>query len=121
MCVGVAVQPPRGCRIGSAHQPLGVTAVAAAELAMATTATTAAPYMLASLDGMECGYRRTWTCSRLLETRVYVSKVSHPWKGTRTRVGSELHSQFEEEPVENPVGTVKSLNELRAKPWDTIG
>ncbi|GJS73791.1 hypothetical protein Tco_0706632 [Tanacetum coccineum] len=40
--------------------PHDATAVAAAEPAVATTATTAAPwYILASLDGMECGYRRT--------------------------------------------------------------
>ncbi|GJX02990.1 hypothetical protein Tco_0188906 [Tanacetum coccineum] len=64
------VQPPQphlvvsGCDgatpwdASSGHPPKTTTMVAAEP----TVTTTAAPwYMLASLDGMECGYRRTWT------------------------------------------------------------
>ncbi|GJX02989.1 hypothetical protein Tco_0188905 [Tanacetum coccineum] len=64
------VQPPQphlvvtGCDgatpwdASSGHPPKTTTVVAAEP----TVTTTAAPwYMLASLDGMECGYRRTWT------------------------------------------------------------
>nr|GFB23193.1 hypothetical protein [Tanacetum cinerariifolium] len=48
-------------RVPRCAQPFDAIAVAATEPAVVTTATIATPYMLASLDGTERGYRMTWT------------------------------------------------------------